>query len=112
CQDILECVFHLNRLDLEVYRKLNEIKKARVGTLAKTLGKERSTVYRSLQRLVACGLCSKKTMTIKTGGYYHVYFCSDLKKVKNRIEDCIDEWYRYMKQNIRDFEKKIKALKK
>ena len=107
CKDVLQYVFDLNFLDLEVYKKLKEVKESRADDLAKKLGKERSTVYRSLQKLASCDLCTKTTKTINTGGYYHIYTYNNAKKVRKEIESCIDEWYNHMKQILQDFEKEM-----
>lgn len=104
CGDVISCVFDFNDLDLNVYKKLREIGESRTDILAKKLKKERSTVYRSLQKLTNCGLCSKKTKKIAKGGYYHTYSCIDAKIVQNKLESCIDEWYLTMKEKVRIFD--------
>lgn len=107
CKDIMQCVFELNKLDLDIYKKLREQKESRADVLAKKMNKERSTIYRSLQKLTSCRLCTKKTRTIKTGGYYHIYSCNDSKHARKEIESCIDEWYIAMKNKLKDFEKEM-----
>ena len=107
CKDVLQCVFELNKLDFNVYKLLREQGKTRADALAHKMKKERSTVYRSLQRLTSCGLCMKKTKTIESGGYYHLYSCNDPKQVKKEMESCIDEWYKQMKKTIKNFEKEL-----
>jgi len=104
CGDVISCVFDLNDLDLKVYKKLREDGESRTDILAKKLKKERSTVYRSLQKLTTCGICIKKTKKIAKGGYYHTYSCIDAKIVQNKVESCIDDWYRSMKQIIKIFD--------
>ena len=107
CKDVMQYIFELNKLDLEVYKKLKELEKSRADIIAKKMNKERSTVYRSLQRLTSCRLCTKKTRTIETGGYYHIYSCNDSKNIRKEIESCIDEWHRFMKKTLKDFEKEM-----
>jgi len=107
CKDVLHCVFELNKLDFKVYKLLKEHGKTRADDLAHKMNKERSTVYRSLQRLTSCGLCIKITKTIESGGYYHIYTCNDPKKVKKEMESCIDEWYKQMKNTLKNFEKEL-----
>jgi predicted transcriptional regulator len=104
CDDVISCVFDFNDLDLNVYRKLKEVEESRADDLAKKLNKERSTVYRSLQKLTSCGLCIKKTNKIATGGYYHTYSRIDIKLVKKNVKSCIDDWYRSMKETIKMFD--------
>ena len=104
CDDVIQCIFDLNVLDLNVYRKLRDVGESRADDLAKRMDKERSTVYRSLQKLASCGLCIKKTNTIETGGYYHTYSCVDAKYVKKKTELCIDKWYKSMKEMTQLFD--------
>ncbi|KYK30276.1 MAG: hypothetical protein AYK22_04015 [Thermoplasmatales archaeon SG8-52-3] len=107
CKDILQYVFDLNSLDLEVYKKLKEEKESRADDLAKKLGKERSNVYRSLQKLTYCNLCTKTTKTIEKGGYYHLYIFKNAKEVRKEIKSCINDWYNHIKKILKDFEKEM-----
>ena len=107
CTDVLQCIFELNRLDSSIYKMLKEHGETRADDLAHKMKKERSTVYRSLQKLTSCGLCKKKTKTIESGGYYHLYSCNDSKQVRKEMESCIDEWYKQMKNTLKNFEKEL-----
>ena len=64
CEDAVRCIFNLKELDITILRELKKQKNIRADELACILHKERSTVYRSLQKLTRCGLCQKKTKTI------------------------------------------------
>ncbi|MCJ2513661.1 MAG: ArsR family transcriptional regulator, partial [Candidatus Thermoplasmatota archaeon] len=68
CDDVIRCIFDFNKLDINVYKKLKEDGELKAQELAYKLKKERSTVYRSLQKLTKCGLCIKKTNKIDAGG--------------------------------------------
>ena len=105
CDDVIQCIFNLNNLDIAVYKKLRSANEARADGLAKQLRKERSTVYRSLQKLTCVGLISKKIKNIPKGGYYHIYQCTDNIETKKRLEECIDQWYEKMKDTIKDLDK-------
>ena len=69
----------------EIYKILKKTGELRTDVLAKKIDRERSTVYRSLQKLTSCSLCTKTTKTIETGGYYHTYSCNDTELVKEKI---------------------------
>jgi len=107
CNDVLQCVFELNTLDFNVYKLIKQLGQTRVDDLAQKMNKERSTVYRSLQKLTSCGLCIKRTKTIESGGYYHIYLCNNNNKIKREMESCIDEWYKQMKKTIKNFKEEI-----
>ena len=107
CKHVLQYIFELKKLDFNVYKMLRKQGETRADTLAHKMHKERSTIYRSLQKLTLCGLCMKKTKTIESGGYYHLYSCNDPKQAKKEMESCIDEWYKQMKKTLKDFEKEL-----
>ena len=100
--DVLQCVFDLNNLDIEVYNILKKNGEMRANQLAERINKDRSTVYRSLQKLKCCNLCSKETKNISKGGYYHVYRCNELITAKKDLEECIDKWYQQMKNTLKE----------
>ena len=103
CKDVLQCVFNLNTLDLTILQHLQTHGELRADKLAHYLNKERSTVYRSLQKLTKCSLCTKHTKTIPKGGYYHTYSCNDTQKIKHELETCLNHWYETMKQKLEHF---------
>jgi predicted transcriptional regulator len=104
CDDIISCIFDFNNLDIEVYKKLKEKGELKTQDLAYLLKRERSTVYRSLQKLTKCGLCIKKTNKIKKGGHYYTYKSIDNNLIKSKIESCINDWYKIMMDNLKLFE--------
>ena len=104
CDDVIQCIFNLNSLDLKIYKKLKEINETRADILAKHLQRERSTVYRSLQKLTCAGLCNKHTKTIENGGYYHVYSCNNSKEIKETLKHCVENWYKKMKKTIEEID--------
>jgi len=107
CNDIIQCIFDLNQLDIEIYKELQKAKEVRPQTLTRQLKKERSTIYRSLQKLTCAGLCSKKTKTIDSGGYYYTYVSKSSNEIQDHLEKCIDEWYKKMKKTIKELKKEI-----
>ena len=100
CDEAIKCVFNLNKLDLRVYKKLQQLESARASDLAKLLDRERSTVYRSLQKLAKCGICIKITKTLDQGGYYHVYQSSSIDNIQKQAQECLDSWYSDVKKTL------------
>ena len=104
CEDVIKCVFDLNSLDVEVYKILQKMGKERADEIAKEMKKDRSTVYRSLQKLNCCGVCEKETKYLEKGGYYHIYSCNDISETKKNLNKCIDNWYKQMKETIKNLD--------
>ena len=104
CSTLLKHIFDLNKLDVKVYKDLTKSGEIRVDILAKKLNRDRATVYRSLQKLISYGLCTREKHVIKTGGYYHVYSALDLDSIREKMKSCIEEWYRSMKEMVEMFD--------
>lgn len=102
CEGAVTCIFDLNKLDLAVLNTLREHGPLRADEIALHLNRERSTVYRSLQKLTHCGICIKKTKTIAKGGYYHVYESCNISRLRQEAERFLDEWYHSMKKILKE----------
>jgi len=106
CSDTLTCILDLNRLDIEIYKTLLNSKK-RADEISQEVGKDRSTVHRSLQRLVACGICIRERHLLEKGGHYYVYASIPPKKAKEMLKKCIERWHRKMVASLKSFEKEF-----
>ena len=100
CQDLVQCAFSLNEFEVEVFNNLTEAGTKRADELAVLMGKERSSVYRALRKLMTCGMCFRETRCIDRGGYYHVYRAISRDDLKHKLEQCVDEWYGRMRQAL------------
>ena len=104
CDDALKSIFDLNTLDVEIFKKLRDLGESRADEIAISVGKERSTAYRSLQKLTSCGLCLKNAKNLDGGGYFHTYCCVDTKIAKNKLKSCLNNWYKSMRSLIENLD--------
>ncbi len=104
CRDIVKCVYGLSDFELLIYKRLAKQGPLRADDLVPSLKKDRSTVYRALQRLVTSGLAFRDTKTIERGGYYHVYTAVPPAQLKERLRRCADDWFENMRGAIDDFD--------
>jgi len=102
CADMLCRLLDLNDLDLHIYRLLIR-KPRRTQDLAQHVGKDRSTVHRSLQRLVEGGLCQRQRCPVEGGGRFFRYAAVAPEEVQRRIRTCLDNWYHRMEQALDQF---------
>ena len=93
CNDLLRCMYNLSDLDLDILRILMQDGPATSEDLADRLGRDRSTVYRSLQKMVSCQIVTKETRNMARGGYFHEYASVPRDLLKERLEHCIEEWH-------------------
>jgi predicted transcriptional regulator len=105
CEGLLECFHGLGRPERNCYQVVVDAEEPlTVDEIADQVGRERSTIYRSIQRLLQAGLVQKEQINYDDGGYYHVYKPRDPDKVTDEMQRLLNDWYATMGQLIRAFE--------
>jgi len=72
--------------------------------VSKETDRDRSTTFRSLQKLVGLGLCVKETKTIKEGGYFHVYSVVDMETFRAETERRVKDLQKSLDRLLKKFE--------
>jgi predicted transcriptional regulator len=107
CEGLLECFHNLKRIDKEVFQLLNEAgEPLTVDEIADEIDRERSTAYRSVQRLIQAGFLQKEQINYDQGGYYHVYRPRDADEVTQEMQRMLNDWYAKIGQLIDEFGEK------
>ncbi|GGM71500.1 hypothetical protein GCM10007108_07000 [Thermogymnomonas acidicola] len=73
CSDFLSCLFALNATDVSVLFSLSSAKKATLDSIAEITGRDRTTVFRSLERLISAGFVTKTSSVVDGGGTRNLY---------------------------------------
>jgi predicted transcriptional regulator len=103
-------MYNLSDMDMETLKLLLTRGPFKADDLADRLGRDRSTVYRSLQKLVSCQVVSKETRNLDRGGYYHVYAAVPRDVLRDRLEHCVEEWHSRVRTLLDRFEDDLGAL--
>jgi predicted transcriptional regulator len=103
CHDLVQCAFSLAEFEVAVYYQLSQTGPLRADELAAKMGKDRSTVYRSLQKLMTCGMVYRETKSIERGGYFHLYKAIGKELLRERLERCVNDWYSHMQEVLSRF---------
>lgn len=107
CEGLLECFHSLKQIDREVFQIMNESgEPLTVDEIAEEVDRERSTAYRSVQRLMQAGIIQKQQVNYDQGGYYHVYLPRNATEVAQEMQRMLNDWYAQMGQLISDFDEK------
>jgi predicted transcriptional regulator len=107
CEGLLECMHGLKNLDKETFTLLAESPKPLiVDEIADRIDRERSTAYRSIQRLMQAGFVQKEQVNYEQGGYYHVYSPTSSDEITGDMQRMLNDWYAKMGQLIQEFEDK------
>jgi len=109
CEGLLECIHGLKELDKEVFQTLtNAEEPLTVDEIAEDVQRERSTAYRSVQRLLSSGFIQKEQVNYEQGGYYHVYRPTDPDQIADDMQRVLNDWYAKMGQLIGEFREEYK----
>lgn len=85
-EDMLRCSFGLSKLELSLMLALlGKNGWTSTGSLAKTLGKDRSVVQRGISSLMGKGLAEREQSNKERGGYEYVYRARDKEAIKKLI---------------------------
>ena len=114
CSDLLYCLYDIGDADVETLREMASGRsEMTLDELAARLERDRSTVHRSLSRLLSTGMCYRRTSGLKGGGYFHVYGISDPGVMKRRVErdvaEIIDSLRRLSERFETDFPAKLRG---
>ncbi|KQM12788.1 hypothetical protein AOA80_00340 [Methanomassiliicoccales archaeon RumEn M1] len=104
CRDLVQCAFSLNEFEIEVYKSAAAHGPIRADDLADRMGRDRSTVYRALQRLLTCGMVFRETRSLDKGGYYHVYMGISKAELRAKLERCVEDWTQRMREALDRFD--------
>ncbi|MWV39030.1 helix-turn-helix domain-containing protein [Natrialba sp. INN-245] len=111
CEGLLECIHGLKGLDKECFRVMVESDEPlTIDDVADGVDRERSTAYRSIQRLYESGFIQKEQINYEQGGYYHVYYPTDPAEIANDMQRMMNDWYVKMGQLIQEFEDTYELL--
>ncbi|MFP4628204.1 MAG: helix-turn-helix domain-containing protein [Halobacteriales archaeon] len=112
CEGLLECIYGLKQLDRDCYRAIVEHEEPlTVDAVAEAVDRERSTAYRSIQRLLQAGFIQKEQVNYQSGGYFHVYRPTDPDVVADEMQRKLNDWYAKMGQLIQEFRDKYEPIR-
>jgi predicted transcriptional regulator len=104
-KDLFIYLYDLSPLELDLLFFLIKNKKPlTMEELARKADRDKSTIFRSLQKLVSLGICIKDTKTLKEGGYYHAYSAIDMESFRMETEKRVKELHESFDRLLRKFE--------
>jgi predicted transcriptional regulator len=104
-KDLFVYLYDLSPLELDLLLILNRINEPlTLDDISKEADRDRTTVFKSLQKLVRMGICNKEAKTIKDGGYYHVYSAIDVETFKLETQRKVNELKEGLDRILKKFE--------
>src|SRR5205823_9855879 len=80
--------------------------------ISKDANRDKTSVFRSLQKLVNLGICNKEAKTQKGGGLYHLYSAIDMQIFKMETEKKVKELEASFRRILRQFEEDMDNMVK
>ncbi len=108
CRDMFEYFFDLSPSDVAVLYSLTRDTCETLDDIAMKIQKDRTTVFRSLQRLVATGLVTKKKNVMERGGYYYSYTRISSAKISDLINEKEKAFHAVLQCLLNDIDKEFK----
>ncbi len=107
CSDLLSCFLDLNELEVRIFYSLLDSGRATLDEIADLVSRDRSTVFRNLQKLVSLGLISKEMSSLEKGGRISVFVPSDIPAVKEIVTQRVESLKRSMDSFLDEFEERM-----
>jgi predicted transcriptional regulator len=98
CKDVVKCIFNLTDTDMSVLKALSEKERYTAQFVANEIGKDRTTAYRSLEKLLSCGLCLKGRKGGQSRGFSNVYQGISEKEIYSLAERKFEACYQKIKK--------------
>jgi predicted transcriptional regulator len=102
CHDLVKCIFNLNRTETTILRALPVNEQVTPNHMAGLIRKDRSTVYRGLEKLVSLGLALKERRGGESRGFSNVYQRVPEKELYRKAEKSLDECYLKIKSILKE----------
>jgi predicted transcriptional regulator len=104
CTELLTCLYDLKPMDMEILYETARNEQATLDEISNSVKRDRSTVHRSLSKLVSLNLVYKRMRTLKEGGYYHVYTLAEEPQIKNQVNLRAKEIIQSLQRLVNRFE--------
>lgn len=108
CEDhlrcTLKCALDISCSDFEVYLALLNKNPATIEEISEQSGKDKSTVYKSLQRLLEKGLIERDYRILRSGGYRYLYKPIPFTEFKKLIIKSLEAWRKNLLETIEKLE--------
>ncbi|MDS0281668.1 helix-turn-helix domain-containing protein [Haloarcula onubensis] len=108
CDYLLDCFHGLTELDRACFEQLVTSPEAlTVDDLAERVDRDRTTAYRSVQRLLEAELVEQRQVSGDGSSYHHVYEPRDPDAVADQMQRELNDYYAKMGQLIHEFRDKF-----
>ncbi len=100
-RDLIKCTFGLNKTELELFLFLSKGNKCEtVQTISKSLELDRTTIQKSLKKLLESEIIERRQNNLDNGGYVFFYCIKKKPQIKEKMQSILDDWHSSAKKEI------------
>jgi predicted transcriptional regulator len=103
--DVLSPVAGIRRTDLRTYRALLSAPKSTTHEIGQEVDRHRSSVNRSLDRLRAAGLVSRRRRVLDAGGHAYVYRATPPEEARESLHDLVEQWVERAHERVAELDR-------
>jgi predicted transcriptional regulator len=113
CFDIVRALFALSDNELEILACINHNQPVDIKSITAIIPKDRASIVRSIQRLMAVGVVRKEKVSLERGGYKYLYYSLPMSEFRERLSELIKRINKRMEKAILDLtEEKCREMYK
>ena len=102
CFDIVRSLFALSDNELEILACINHNQPIDIKSITQVIPKDRASIVRSIQRLMAVGVVRKEKVSLERGGYKYLYYSLPMSEFRERLSELIKRISKRMEIAILD----------
>lgn len=106
CESVITCLYNIKPADEKYYLLLLDNSPLTATQIANKLDKDKSTVHRSLNRLVNTQLIDRKKKQQDKKGYEYVFIAKNPKEIEKEMKLLLQEWFVQTNNLISTFSEK------
>lgn len=90
----LKYILGITALDLSVYYELCNLGCSTVESLSEIIGKDKSTIYKSLKNLVEKGFVKREVRILRKGGYKYIFIPTPPDELRDIVMEKMDTCFK------------------
>lgn len=102
CFDIIKAFFALSDNEIEILSCVHNKQGIDIERLMEIIPKNRTTISRSIQRMISIGVIRKDKVNLVKGGYKFIYYSKPVNEIKEFLLELIDKLTISMRRSIQN----------
>jgi predicted transcriptional regulator len=92
-KDLIRCTFDLSKTELKIFLYLLKINKSIPSVdIANQIELDRTTIQKSLKKLLEKGIVDRRQNNLDNGGYVFLYSVKKKEELKTQMKEIIEDW--------------------